>query len=67
MSLKRPLLWLIDQASLYSAVTILADLSGRLRVADLTRRLGMTVDQYVAFCQRNEDKLRLMKLASGLL
>jgi hypothetical protein len=67
MSLKRPLLWLIDQASLYSAVTLLADQAGRLRVADLTRRLGLTVEEYVEFCQRNDDKLRLMKLASDAL
>ncbi len=66
MSLKRPLLWLIDQASLYSAVTMLADQAGRLRVADFSHRLGMTIEDYVTLCGRNEDKLRLMTAASGL-
>ncbi len=67
MSLRRPLLWLIDQASLYSAITLLSDQAGRLTVADFTRALGMTVEEYVEFCDRNAEKLHLMKLASGVI
>ncbi|MEI8393223.1 MAG: hypothetical protein WCF85_00705 [Rhodospirillaceae bacterium] len=65
MSLKHELLWLIDQACLYSAITSLADRAGRLRVADFTAELGMAIEDHVEFCDRNEEKLRLMKLASG--
>ena len=66
MSIQQPLLWLIDQASLYSAITWLGDQCGRLRVADFTAELAQTVEEYVAFCDRNDEKLRLMKLASGV-
>ena len=64
MSLKRPLLWLIDQASLYAAVTLLADQAGRLRVADFNHHLGMSLEDYVSLRGRDEDKLRLMTEAS---
>ncbi len=65
MSIQRPLLWLIDQACLYSAITQLGDLDGRLRVADFTAALGMTVHDYVTFGGSAEEKLGMMIAASS--
>jgi hypothetical protein len=65
MSLLRPLLWLIDQASLYSAITMLADREGRLRVADFTQRLGLPLSAFIETGGDAETKLALMKRASG--
>jgi len=65
MSLKRPLLWLIDQASLYSAVTLLADQAARLRVVNFNHQLGLSLEDYVSLRGRDEDKLRLMMEASS--
>jgi hypothetical protein len=65
MSLLRPLLWLIDQASLYSAITQLADRDGRLRVADFTRRLGLPLADFIETAGDAETKLALMQQASG--
>jgi hypothetical protein len=66
MSMQRPLLWLIDQAALYSAVYILAEKAGRLRISNFTRNIGMRHDDYIALCGQEVDKLRLMKQASGI-
>lgn len=61
MSIRRPLLWLIDQASLYSAITMM---DGRLRVADFRTALGMEITDYLDWRAESEEKLRLLKLAS---
>ncbi len=64
MSIKRELLWLVDQAVLYSAIYRLAEKAGRLRVSDFTRALGMRNEQYIEQCAPNfVDKLALMKTA----
>ena len=63
MSIRRPLLWLIDQASLYSAITMMGE---RLRVADFRARLGLEITGYVEWCPATDEKLRLLKQASGV-
>lgn len=63
MSIKQELLWLIDQAVLYSAIYVLAEKAGRLRVADFTRETGMRNEQYIQQCDGTVDKLALMKAA----
>lgn len=66
MSLKRPLLWLIDQAALYSAIYVLSEKAGRLRLSDFTQRIGIQHIDFLEFCSPEIDKLSLMKLASGV-
>ena len=66
MSMKRPLLWLIDQATLYSAIYILGERGGRLRVADFTRLTGLRNDAFIEQCDPTTvDKLSLMKAAAA--
>ncbi len=65
MSIKRELLWLVDQAVLYTAIYRLAEKAGRLRVADFTRKLGVPNDQYIEQCESSAvDKLAMMKTAA---
>lgn len=61
MSMQRPLLWLIDQASLFSAITALRD---RLRLVDFGRALGVGITDWLEWCDQSEEKLRLMREAS---
>ena len=66
MSLKRPLLWLIDQAALYSAIYVLSEKAGRLRLSDFTQRIGIQHIDFLEFCDPKIDKLGLMKQASSV-
>jgi len=66
LSLQPQLLWLVDQAALYSAIHLLTAPGGGLRTVDLTRALGLELPGYLKLAHAPEDKARLMLRASGV-